>query len=287
MSQHRSWYRINKTCELYGELHVPPNGEMNILVVMVHGIGEHSGCYVHLAQKFVDQSIGFLAYDLRGHGRSTGVRGHATLKDLKDDLNVIIENMREKFPNIPIVLLGHSMGGQIVTSCAIDQNLDVQGFIASSPWLKLANLPSPFFIRLARWASRIVPQWTVRTGIKANQLTHSGTITKSTKKDPLLHKKISIKLFSDLYANSQMIIRLKNLRLNTPFLMMHSDSDKLVSFRAVRKFAHKNRRALFLKKWSKKGHDLFHDDEKDMIFRYVMYWLSKYILRKWKVSEQL
>ena len=278
------WKRA-KSVELYGKLFIP-DSPVSVLVIMVHGIGEHSGCYDEWGEKFTLQSIGFLAFDLRGHGRSSGRRGHASILDIKDDLQAIIKDIRKRFSDIPVVLLGHSMGGHIVLSFAIDQqNVDIQGVIVSSPWLQLVRPPSLLLVKAAQWASYLVPWITVRTGIRAEQLSQGSVGTKSTKTDPLLHKRISIKLFSDLYANSETLLR-NNHRLNVPVLMMHGTSDSLVSFKASKLFARKNKKMITFRKWSKMRHDLLHDARKDMVFRYVTYWLSKHIIAKWNYSEQ-
>ena len=271
------WKR-SKSVELFGKLWIP-DGEMAALVIMVHGVGQHSECYDELAGKFVGQSVGFLAFDLRGHGRSTGTRGHASFNDIRDDLRTIIEDMRRKFANIPIVLLGYSMGGSIVLRYAIDKNVMVQGVIALSPWLQLVHPPSPFLIWLAKWASRIVPWLTVRTGIKADQLSQGNNPgRKTTKTDPLLHKKISIKLFTDLWTCGNIMLRNK-YRFEIPVLMMHGTADTLVSFKASKLFAKRNRKFIYFKKWTKMRHDLLNEAGNEMIFRYMMYWLSKQVIK--------
>ena len=270
------WQR-SKSVELFGKLWIP-DGQMVALVIMVHGLGEHSGCYVELAKKFVGQSVGFLAFDLRGHGHSTGKRGHASLHVIKDDLQTVVENMRQKFPDVPIVLLGHSMGGSIVLRYAIDKNVIVQGIIASSPWLKLAHPPSPQLVWLAKQAAHIVPWLTLRTGIKADQLSQGGNSTKSAKTDPLLHKRISIKLFSDLWTNGEIILHNKH-HSEIPLLMMHGTDDKLVSYKTAESFARKNTKFIFFKKWHKMPHDLLYDTDNEVVFKYMMNWLSKQIIK--------
>jgi len=277
----------SESVELYGKLYIP-DGSVRALIIIVHGIGQHSGCYDEWAEKFALQSIGVFTFDLRGHGRSSGKRGHASLNIIKDDLDAIIREMRQKYPDIPIVLFGNSMGGQIALSYAVDKNDGIQAVIASSPWLKLVNPPSLLLVKTAKWASRIVPWLTVRTGIRAEQLSHGGDGTKSTKKDPLLHKRISIKLFSDLYANGEALLRGKN-QLDIPFLLMHGTDDTLVSFKASRSFAmrnRKNRKTITLRKWTKMHHDLLNDTGKDMVFRFVIFWLSHNVFRRWNYSEQ-
>jgi len=284
MQVEKCCWKRSESVELYGKVFIP-DGSMNALVIIVHGIGQHSGCYDEWAEKFALQSIGVLTFDLRGHGRSPGIRGHTSLNIIKDDLRAIIDGARRKFPNVPIVLFGHSMGGLIVLSMAVDKNAGVQGFIASSPWLKLVRPPSTLLIKLAKWASHIAPWLTVRTGIRANQLSQDSATARSSKKDPLLHKKISVKLFSDLLAGSEMLLRNKH-ELNTPLLMMHGTADPLVSFKASKSFARKNKQMITFLTWRKMRHDLLNDTGKEMVFRHIMRWLSKHITPKWNYSEQ-
>ena len=277
------WKR-SKSVELFGKLWIP-DSEMSALVVMVHGIGEHSECYDEWAERFIGQSVGFLAFDLRGHGRSSGMRGHASLHAIKDDLQTIIEDMRRKFADIPIVLLGYSMGGSIVLRYAIEKNVMVQGIIASSPWLELAHPPPHLLIWLAKLASHIVPWLTVHTGIRADQLSQENNPRrKTTKTDPMLHKKISIKLFTDLWTNSKIICHNK-YQPEIPGLLMHGTADTLVSFKAAKSFAKRNKKYIYLKKWKKMRHDLLNDTGSEMIFRYIIHWLSRNIITNGTVQN--
>jgi len=261
---------------MFGKLSTP-YGAMNALVIMVHGVGEHSGCYNIWTEKFTRQSVGFLTFDLRGHGNSPGIRGHASIRIIKNDLQNIIQNMREKHPKIPIILFGHSMGGQIVLSYTLDHPAKVQGVIASSPWLELVHPPSAFLLWLAGWASHVVPWLTVRTGIRADQLSPNSAVKKSTKKDPLLHKKISIKLFSDLWKNGEKLLRNRQ-QANIPLLLMHGNADSLCSFEASKTFAQNAGKHATFKEWDGMRHDLLNNDDSDDVFQYVMNWLSNKVI---------
>ncbi len=265
---------VSERVRLFGKMMLP-DASMNAIVVAVHGIGEHSGCYNQWGEKFIDQSIGFLSFDLRGHGRSDGKRGHASLKNLENDLKTVIKYTRKRFPKIPVILFGHSMGGQIVLSYAMSKGVKVQGIITSSPWLKLENPPASWLIKLVKIVSRIMPSFTASTGIKANRLT-SGASTKSTKTDPLMHKKISVKLFTDLLENGENILRNKH-RLNVPLLMMYGDADRLSSYRAGKSFAQNAGKYTEFKLWKGMYHDLYNDTGNEAVFQYVMNWISRLI----------
>jgi len=252
---------------------------------MVHGIGEHSGCYDEWAQRFVFQSVGFVVFDLRGHGHSPGVRGHAAIRWIRDDIRMIIKNVRDRFSSIPVVLFGHSMGGNIVLNFLVEENIEFQGVIASSPWLKLVLPPSSVLVWVAKWASYIVPWLTVPTGIKADQLSNDEVRVKSTKTDPFLHKKISIKLFSDLWKSSEMLLNNEH-RLNIPLLLMHATADPLTSFQATESFAQNAGGNITFKEWHEMRHDLLNDAGNEVVFQYVIKWLSNQIIKKWNSSEQ-
>ncbi len=254
-----------------------PDSDVCAIVIMVHGLGEHSGCYEQWAGRFVDQSVGFIAFDLRGHGRSSGKRGCATLDNMNDDLKFILKRIHKKYPGVPVFLYGHSMGGHIVLNYAIQKGVKVQGIIASSPWLRLVHPPPSWLIGLAASVGvHIFPSLTVKTGIKAEHLTHNGTGTRSTKTDPLMHKKISIKLFTDLWINSNVIMRNKH-RLNVPLLLMHGKADQLTSYRASKSFAHNAGKYTEYKQWKGMGHDLLNDTNQEAVFQYALKWILRQV----------
>ena len=272
-----------KSVELYGKLCIPDK-PMRALMIVVHGIGEHSGCYERFSERFVSQSIGILLFDLRGHGRSPGIRGHASIRLIQKDIHIIVQNMNKRFPDLPIVLFGHSMGGHFVLNYAIAENGAVQGIIASSPFLKMVNPPSPMLIRLAGLASRLAPWITVSPGIKASQLSHSGAAPRSTKTDPLLHKRISIGLFCGLLRNSNVILHEKYL-FNIPILLMHGSADTLTSYQASKTFAQNAGKCATFKKWNEMRHALLNDIGNEAVFQYIMKWLSKNVIENGTIQN--
>ena len=272
------WKR-SKSVELYGKLCTPTDASMNVLVVVVHGLSEHTDCYDDLAEKFTAQSVGVFTFDLRGHGLSSGRRGHTSIRNTTDDLQLVIENMHQRFPDVPIVLFGHSLGGHIVLHYAVNRNINVQGIIASSPWLKLANPPSPLIVGLAKWASYVIPWFTVRVGIKAEQLAIDGVGVRSAKTDPLLHQKISVKLFSDMWTNAK-TMRCSRRRIEIPLLVMHGTADSLTSHLASKSFVQNAGENAVFKQWHDMYHDLLNDIRSEVVFRYMMKWLLKQIIDK-------
>jgi len=85
------------------------------VVLHVHGLGEHSGRMDHWAERFNNKDIAFISYDQQGHGKSSGKRGFPTnFQDYLKDLDLLLTNIKEQFPEKPVILYGHSLGGNIV-----------------------------------------------------------------------------------------------------------------------------------------------------------------------------
>jgi alpha-beta hydrolase superfamily lysophospholipase len=248
-----------------------PDAGADVIVVIVHGIGEHSGCYEKWATMFVAESIGVVAADLRGHGLSTGKRGHASLTHLKNDLKAVIRKVQEEHPAAKIVLYGHSMGGLIALSYATEDDPAIAGIIAASSWLELLHPPSRLLIKAACAAAVIFPSWRVKTGIKAEQLTLNGS-EKSSKTDPLIHKKISIQLFTDLWKESRRILRI-DFHPEMPVLLTYGNQDRLISYRAGELFAN-NADHISFKLWDGMGHDLHCEIGNQHVFQYIVNWIQ-------------
>jgi alpha-beta hydrolase superfamily lysophospholipase len=89
------------------------------IAVIAHGYGEHAGRYEHVAQRFVADGAAVYAPDHRGHGLSEGERALVTdVEAMVDDLDGVIDLARSEHPGLPVVLLGHSMGGILATRSA-------------------------------------------------------------------------------------------------------------------------------------------------------------------------
>ena len=81
-----------------------PEGTPRAVVCLVHGLGEYSGRYAHVGKALADAGFALVAFDLRGHGKSGGQRGHfPSLDVLMDDIHQLIQQGSEKFPGLPFL----------------------------------------------------------------------------------------------------------------------------------------------------------------------------------------
>src|SRR5882724_7141751 len=139
-----------------------PTVEVRPVIALVHGLGEHSGRYVELVDHLTRRGHPIIAMDLRGHGRSAGKRGHApSYGTLMDDIDLLLGAARERFPGTPLVLYGHSFGGNLVINHVLRKLPALAGLIATSPALRPAFAPPPWKLRLGRLLYRTWPSVTM------------------------------------------------------------------------------------------------------------------------------
>ena len=120
---------------LSGRLWKPETASPRAVILMEHGIGEHIGIYEYWAELFCNKGFAFAGFDLRGHGRSSGKRGHTPGRSAIDDLNLIVNQIYTLFPDQPLFLYGHSLGANLLLYFMITYHPRVAGMIISSPTL--------------------------------------------------------------------------------------------------------------------------------------------------------
>lgn len=253
-----------------------PN-ETQAIVCLVHGLGEHSGRYEHVAAAFNKAGYALLAIDLLGHGRSEGQRGHAaSYETLLADVTYLLEKGRERYRGKPVILYGHSMGGNLVLNYALrHNNQNLAGVIATSPWLRLAFAPPSAQLMLAKAMSRIWPSLSQPNGLDTTHLSHDENVARAYEADPLVHGKISVGLFMAMYAAGEWAI--ENARkFPLPLLLMHGEEDQITSATASQEFGGKVNTNT-TKIWPSLYHETHNEVEKDNVIRFMLDWLSSIV----------
>lgn len=199
------------------------------VICLLHGIGEYAGRYDEIGEFFKESHCALIAMDLRGHGKSPGKRGHAApRKNIFDDIDALIEVAGQRYPNKPIYLYGHSMGGNIGLDYRRhgSQSQKLSGYIITAPWLTLyKKIPKPLSV-FAHILSEIKPDYLMNTGLSAKDLAHLESNAASYANDPLVHKKISVLTAVNGLDAAEEILSMpsKNSR---PLLLMHGTQDKI------------------------------------------------------------
>lgn len=208
-------------------------------VALIHGYGEHSARYDHVAVALVRAGYNVMAIDARGHGRSTGRRGYVKrFARYVDDLAELRRRTRDRWPDLPLFILGHSNGGLIALRYALRKPSDVAGFIISSPLCGLAmKVPAPK--RLAgKLTSRIAPGLNLPSGLSADMVSQLPLVIEKYATDPLIFETANARWFTEAdQAMSDLLARAPEL--DQPFLFLVAGSDKIVDCQATTEVFHR------------------------------------------------
>lgn len=246
------------------------------VLAIVHGMGEHSGRYQNLINYFLPKGYALAAFDHRGHGKSQGKKGHTpSYQHLMQDVEIFLQKVSSLFPQTPVFLYGHSMGGNVVLNYAIKHTPDVQGVIASAPWLRLAFAPPKWQVILAKIVNNIFPSLTQPTNLEVEAISRNPEVVKAYKADPLVHGKTTPRFFVEgskagewALANAQ--------HFSLPLLIFHGEADRLTSASATKELAEKVRDEFIqFKLWPEAYHEIHNDLDKDKLFAWMEEWLDK------------
>ncbi len=210
-----------------------PTREITRVFVIQHGIGEHSGRYGNLIKALNNGHTAFYGIDSRGHGQSPGIRGHADhFSDYAEDLDALVEHVKNKYQSAKRYLFGHSMGGAIVLDyCLEKENQNkFDGLIVSAPALRPVMDPVKHVKKfLGTRLARFFPRTILDTGIDLNSISQDKDTIKAYKDDPLVHGKISFQIGKSLFEIGDKIMDQAH-NINIPCYIFHGTRDELVSY---------------------------------------------------------
>ena len=200
-------------------------------VVIVHGLGEHSGRYRQVVDALNRARWSVVAYDQRGFGRSPGARGALPHKNaLLDDLAHILDRVHAK----KRVLLGHSMGGAVAARFVADEVRTVDALILSSPALRRGL---NFAERLKLTIGELVaPNHAIGNGLDPTKGSHDPAVVKAYIDDPLNHGLVTPRLVRFI-LDSGNVVRARAKQWRIPTLLMYAGDDYLVDANGSRAFA--------------------------------------------------
>lgn len=241
-------------------------------VWIVHGLGDHGGRYLHVAESLAAAGFRVIAADQRGCGLSEGKRGYvprfeSLLEDLEQTLDETALAGQKK------VLVGQSLGGLIVARFLETFQMDLDAAVIMSPMFRTTR-PAPWLkLALARLLRRIWPGLTLRAGIRSSDLTSSESERKEYRKDPLKHDWVSAELGLAMFEQGELAIDEAD-RIRNPVLVMHGDKDMITSPAASEEFARANP-LIELKIWSGKKHELHHETSSQAVLGWMIDWLRE------------
>lgn len=204
-----------------------PDGDGRGIVVIAHGIGEHSGRYKHIAQRLTQHDYIVASFDYRGHGRSEGKRVHIEDFDqYVSEIGLFIDHIESAHPDLPIVLYGHSMGALNSLLYVHKNQHRLQGWIASGIPLTLEQNAPALVIRLVQLLIRVLP------GLRAIPLEHAAlsrdpAVVTTYRADPLIYSGLlPVRIASEHFLNTRKGKQLAE-DIHLPVLILHGAADRI------------------------------------------------------------
>ncbi len=251
-----------------------PDEDKKKLIILIHGLGEHSTRYAHWAELFTQKGYTLLSMDLRGHGKSEGKKGHAkSIDQLLDDIDLLYDKANEIFKDYKKIFYGHSMGGTLILNHIILRNRPIDGLIVTSPWLKLVDEPSGTLVTIIGFLKMLFPSLAVSNRIKAEQISSDPQVVREYENDPLVHNRISLNMFHEMYQGGYLALR-NVYKINSPFLLMHGVRDTIVSAKASENYVMNTSKRIRLKLWENQLHELHNEFIKQEVFEFIINWLE-------------
>jgi alpha-beta hydrolase superfamily lysophospholipase len=256
-----------------------PYSEPQTVLVLVHGLAEHSGRYNNLADDMASHGFAIYAMDLRGHGRSAGKRCYVKhFSDYVDDLDIFIDLVQSRHPASKIFLLGHSLGGTIATLYAASHQEKLDGMMLSAPTLKFNNSISQRQRFMARILSRVAP-WVGVTRLEANSISQDPAIVKAYTRDPLVYTgKISARMGVEMMEAIEETIPEVMPLISLPILIMQGTEDRL-SHPDSGKFIYNSisSKDKTLKRYDGLFHEIFNEPRHVVVIADMRKWLDAHI----------
>ncbi|WP_041451243.1 alpha/beta hydrolase [Hoyosella subflava] len=257
-----------------------PDREPVGIVVISHGLGEHAERYAHVAEEFNRLGLVVYAPDHRGHGRSGGRRlGLRTWRDYTADLHTMFAIARRHHTGVPAVLLGHSMGGTIALTYALDHPEGLSAVILSAPAIQLATGTPKLIVTLGKTLGRYLPFVPVEK-ISADDVSRDPVVVEQYKNDPLVHHSFVPAGLARHLVLTMEALPLRLSRLRVPLLVLHGSEDKLTAVAGSRSVPDLiSETDCTLHVYSGLYHELFNEPEKKQVLDDVIEWLEPRLSR--------
>ena len=248
------------------------------VIALIHGLGEHTGRYLHVGKTMTDAGYGFVGFDLRGHGRTGGARGHfPSLEIAMRDMREFFRFLVQRYPDIPHFLYGHSLGGLLALAYALQYSNGLKGVIVTGSGLRSPLQEQKAKVAMANLLGSLLPTVSVPSGLDPATISRDADVVKKYVNDPLVHDRTSLGLGkSGIKAIDFCFAHAKEFK--PPLLIMHGTADQLTYPSGSEDFARlasENNKDVTLKLWDGLYHEIHNEPENGEVFKVMIDWLEK------------
>ena len=258
----------------------PASGKPKAVIALVHGLGEHAARYAHVAQAFTDAGYILVGFDLRGHGKSGGARGHfPSLDAIMQDIRAFFRFLVIQYPELPYFLYGHSLGGLLSLTYGLQYSTGLKGVLVTGAALRSPLQEQKAKVTLAKVLGTIAPTVTIPSGLETAAISRDPEVVRVYTSDPLVHDKTSLGL-GKAAINAVDFCFAHAKDFVPPLLIMHGKADRLTYPSGSEDFARlagEKNHDVTLRLWDGMYHELHNEPEQADVFRFMIAWLDGHL----------
>jgi alpha-beta hydrolase superfamily lysophospholipase len=258
-----------------------PEGESRAVLLIVHGLAEHSGRYMSVVNHFVPLGYAVYGVDHVGHGKSSGTRVYVErFEDYTETLKIYFDMVRHWQPDKPIFLVGHSMGGLIGADYLLSHQPELTGAVLSGPAVKVHDTVSPAAIFVGKVISVLMPKLGL-IGLEAEGVSRDPAVVQAYVTDPLVCRgKVTARLSAELVKAIRRVTA-EATKITLPILIVQGGADKLVDPKGAQMLYDAVSSAdKTINIYDDLYHEVFNEPERDQVLGDIKGWLETHLSRR-------
>ena len=275
MKHQEGYLKSNRSTNVYYQYWLPSDTPKAILLV-AHGVAEHSGRYMNLVNHFVPLGYAVYGIDHMGHGRSEGKRVYVEqFSDFTKTLKTYFDFIREKQPETPVFLIGHSMGGLIGAAYLLEHQNELSGAVLSGPAIKIPDNISKVTILAGKIFSVILPKLGVAP-LVFEGISRDPAVVDAYINDPLVYTgKITARLAAEFLKTMGHVTEHAG-KIQLPLMIAQGSHDSLVDPRGAKiLYDRVGSGDKTLKLYDGFYHEIFNEPEHALVLNDVQSWIEK------------
>jgi alpha-beta hydrolase superfamily lysophospholipase len=255
-----------------------PDGPPRAIILLAHGYAEHGGRYGDVAARFNQAGLGLYAIDHWGHGQSDGIAGYVPRFSVYlDGMAALLACVQREWPNVSLLLLGHSMGGLIAARFLAQHQQHFRAAALSGPALQAGGGPMPLTKLLGRILSRIAPQLGVMA-LDSDGVSRDPDLVARYRADPLVFRgRMSARLAAEMLR--EMGVAQRDARkIHLPLFIQHGGADRLTAPQGSRRFftalASRDKK---LQIYDGLYHEIYNEPERAEVVADLIHWFDAHL----------
>lgn len=274
MKHIEGFFKGVRDTNIYYQCWLPENTTKAVLLV-VHGLAEHSGRYMNLVNRIVPKGYAVHGIDHVGHGKSDGIRVYVErFEEFTEILKTYVDMIKGWQPEKPIFIVGHSMGGLISAAFLLDHQTGLTGAILSGPSVKVPDNISPAVIVVGKILSALMPRLGL-IGLEKEGVSRDPDVVQAYMNDPLVYKgKTTARLAAEILKGMQRV-GAEAAQITLPILIVQGGADRIVSPEGARMLYNAVSSAdKSIQIYPGLYHEVFNEPEHDRVLDDVEIWLE-------------